>query len=191
MTTMYDAESQDLILKAAEELKKVPDVKPPQWAPFVKTGMHKQRPPVNSDWWYIRVASVLRTVYRLGPVGTQKLRTKYGGKKNNGVKQEHFYKGSGNILRKSLQQLEKAGFVKQAEKGIHKGRVVTPKGRAFLDKIATQLVGNAPKLEVMAEPKKEVVEVHHEQKAVKKAEDKSESKVAEIHHEQKAVEVKK
>ena len=87
--------------------------------------------------------------------------------------------------------MEKAGFVKQAEKGIHKGRVVTPKGRAFLDKIATQLVGNAPKREVMAEPKKEVVEVHHEQKAVKKAEDKSESKVAEIHHEQKAVEVKK
>src|SRR3989338_1745470 len=195
MTTMYDVESQELILKAAEELKKTPDVKPPVWAPYVKTGMHKQRPPVSADWWYVRVASVLRTVYRLGPVGTQKLRTKYGGKKNNGVKQEHFYKGSGNILRKSLQQLEKAGFVKQAEKGIHKGRVVTPKGRAFLDKIATQLVGNAPKHEVKAvekaESKKEVAEVHHEQKAVKKADDKSESKVAEIHHEQKAVEVKK
>lgn len=189
MTTMYDVESQDLILKAAEELKKVPDVKPPAWAPFVKTGMHKQRPPVSADWWYIRVASVLRTVYRLGPVGTQKLRTKYGGKKNNGVKQEHFYKGSGSILRKSLQQLEKAGFVKQAEKGIHKGRIITPKGKAFLDKIATQLLGNAPKHEA----KTEVVEVHHEQKAVKKSEDKSESKkeVAEIHHEQKAVEVKK
>ena len=201
MTTMYDAESQELILKAAEELKKVPDVKPPAWAPFVKTGMHKQRPPVSADWWYVRVASVLRTVYRLGPVGTQKLRTKYGGKKNNGVKQEHFYKGSGNILRKSLQQLEKAGFVKQAEKGIHKGRIVTPKGRAFLDKIATQLIGKMPRQEAKAEPKaaekteskKEVAEVHHEQKAVKKSEDKTESKkeVAEVHHEQKAVEIKK
>ena len=197
MTTMYDVESQELILKAAEELKKVTDVKPPAWAPFVKTGMHKQRPPVNADWWYVRVASVLRTVYRLGPVGTQKLRTKYGGKKNNGVKQEHFYKGSGNILRKSLQQLEKAGFVKQAEKGIHKGRVVTPKGRAFLDKIATQLLGNAPKHEIKAvekvESKKEVAESPHEQKAVKKSEDKSESKkeIAEVHHEQAAVENKK
>src|SRR3989339_2204194 len=148
MPTMYDVDSQELINKAAEELKKIPEIKPPTWAPFVKTGMHKQRPPVSADWWYVRVASVLRTVYRLGPVGTQKLRTKYGGKKNNGVKQEHFYKGSGNILRKSLQQLEKAGFVKQAEKGVHKGRVITPKGKSFLDKIATQIQGAKPKQEV-------------------------------------------
>ena len=152
---MYDVDSQDLIIKAAEELKKVPEVKAPAWAPFVKTGMHKERPPVNADWWYIRVASVLRAVYTLGPVGTQKLRTKYGGKKNNGVQQEHFYKGSGNILRKSLQQLEKAGFVKQAEKGIHKGRVVTPKGKSFLDKIATQLSGQKPKQEIKPETKVE------------------------------------
>ena len=181
---MYDVDSQDLILKAAEELKKIPEVKAPAWAPYVKTGMHKERPPVNTDWWYIRVASVLRAVYRLGPVGTQKLRTKYGGKKNNGVKQEHFYKGSGNILRKSLQQLEKAGFVKQAEKGIHKGRVVTPKGKSVLDKIATQIQGKAPrqevkqesKSEVKAEPKHETAEAKQEQKAVKKTEEKADDK---------------
>ena len=173
---MYDVESQELILKAAEELKKVPEVKPPTWAPFVKTGMHKERPPVNSDWWYVRVASVLRAVYRLGPVGVQKLRTKYGGRKNNGVQQEHFYKGSGNILRKSLQQLEKAGFVKQAEKGIHKGRVVTPKGKSFLDKIATQLAGQMPKQEVKVEAKHEVAEAKQEQKAAKKIEEKADDK---------------
>lgn len=142
MTTMYDAEPQKLILKAAEELKKIPEIKPPEWADFVKTGMHKERPPANGDWWYVRSASVLRAVYRLGPVGISKLRVKYGGKKNRGVKKEHFYKGSGSILRKSLQQLEKAGFVKFAEKGVHKGRVITPKGKSFLDKIATLL---APK----------------------------------------------
>ena len=101
--------------------------------------MHKERPPMSDEWWYMRTASVLRAVYRLGPVGVSKLRTKYGGRKNRGVKKEHFYKGSGNILRKSLQQLEKAGFVKFAEKGVHKGRIITPKGRAFLDKISTNL----------------------------------------------------
>ena len=171
---MYDIDSQDLILKAAEELKKIPEIKPPEWAPFVKTGMHKERPPVNNDWWYVRVASVLRTVYRLGPVGVSKLRTKYGGKKNRGVKKEHFFKGSGNILRKSLQQLEKAGLVKFTEKGVHKGRVVTPKGKSFLDKIATQIAGK-PKHEIKTvekvEAKKEVVEVKQEQKAVKKTEE--------------------
>lgn len=138
---MYDVNPQELILKTAEELKKIPEIKPPVWAAFVKTGMHKERPPVNDDWWYVRAASVLRSVYRFGPVGVSKLRAKYGGKKNRGVKKEHFYKGSGSILRKSLQQLEKAGFVRSGEKGVHKGRIITPKGRSFLDKIAVQIHG--------------------------------------------------
>ena len=139
MATMYDLSSSELISKAAEELKKVPEIQAPDWALFVKTGMHKQRPPFKNDWWYTRTASVLRAVYRLGPIGTSKLRTKYGGKKNRGVKKEHFYKGSGSITRKSLQQLEKAGFIKSVQNGIRKGRVVTPKGKSFLDKIATQI----------------------------------------------------
>ncbi len=184
MPTMYDIDPQELILKTAEELKKLPEIKPPAWASFVKTGMHKERPPMKNDWWYIRTASVLRTVYRLGPVGVSKLRTKYGGKKNRGVKKEHFYKGSGNILRKSLQQLEKAGFVKFEEKGVHKGRVITPKGRSFLDKIAIQLQGLKPKQEVIKPEEKEIVEAKQEQKSIKKVEDKKE--ITEM-KEQKAV----
>ena len=159
---MYDVDAQELVKKAAEELKKLPEIKVPSWAVFVKTGMHKERPPVDKNWWHLRVASVLRTVYRLGPVGVSKMRTKYGGKKNRGTKKEHAYKGSGNILRKSLQQLEKAGLVKFTEKGIHKGRVVTPKGKAFLDKIATQMQGmQKPE---HAEPKKEIKEQKPEPK---------------------------
>ena len=170
MTTMYDVEPQELIQKAAEELKKIPEVQPPSWAPFVKTGMHKERPPADDDWWYMRAASVLRTVYRLGPVGVEKLRDKYGGKKNRGVKKEHFFKGSGNILRKSLQQLEKAGLVKFAEKGVNKGRVITPKGKSFLDKISNQIHGQKPKQEVKIELKKEVAETKPEIKSLKNVE---------------------
>ncbi|HLG23504.1 30S ribosomal protein S19e [Candidatus Woesearchaeota archaeon] len=171
MPTMYDVDAQELVEKAAEELKKIPEIKPPEWATFVKTGVHKELPPVKNDWWYVRAASVLRTVYRLGPVGVSKLRTKYGGRMNRGVKKAHFFKGSGNILRKALQQLEKAGFVKFAEKGVHKGRVVTPKGKSFLDRIASQINGSKPKHEIQVrETHKEVVEVKEEPKAVKKAE---------------------
>ena len=182
MTTMYDADAQELIQKAAEELKKITEIKAPAWASFVKTGMHKERPPVDSDWWYLRTASVLRAVYRLGPVGVSKLRTKYGGKKNRGVKKEHFFKGSGNILRKSLQQLEKAGFVKFAEKGVHKGRIITPKGKSFLDKIAARIHGQNPRHEANIEEKKfdaekEAIEVKQEEKSVKKAEEEKQKQV--------------
>ena len=178
MTTMYEVDAQELVAKTAEELKKAAEIKPPARAAFVKTGMHKERPPADNDWWYLRTASILRAVYRLGPVGVSKLRAKYGGKKNRGHKKEHFYKGSGNILRKSLQQLEKAGFVKFVEIGVHKGRVVTPKGKSFLDKVATQIQGIKPKHEIkvpeIVEAKKEVAEIKQEQKAVKKAEEKKE-----------------
>ena len=155
MPTMYDAEAQELITKAAEELKKVPEIKPPEWAPFAKTGMHKERPPVNNDWWYMRTASVLRAVYRLGPVGVSKLRTKYGGKKNRGVKQEHFYKGSGSIVRKIIQQLEKEGFVKTDLKSQHKGRLITAKGKKFLDDAASKIAIAKPRIKEAKKEEKE------------------------------------
>lgn len=139
MASIYDVNPSELIEKASEDMKKIDEIKPPEWAAFVKTGMHKERPPLEDDWWYVRTASVLRAVYKLGPIGVSKLRNKYGGRKRRGYKTEHFYKGSGNIARKILQQLEKAGFIKQDQKGAHKGRVITGKGASFLDKIATKI----------------------------------------------------
>ncbi len=136
MATPNDINPNELIGELSKHLKTVAEIKPPVWAKFVKTGHHKERPPVNTDWWHIRAASVLRTVYMTGPIGTSKLRTKYGGKKNRGVASEHSYKGSGSIIRKVLQQLEKAGLILQAAKGMHKGRVISPKGRSLLNKIA-------------------------------------------------------
>jgi len=101
--------------------------------------MNRERLPDDEDWWYYRAAAILRSVAKLGPVGTQKLRTKYGGKKNRGHKPERFARASGSVIRKIMQQLEKSGLLKQTEKGVHKGRVLTPKGTSFLDKIAINL----------------------------------------------------
>lgn len=137
---MFDVPINDLIEKVAENLKKLNEIKPPIWADFVKTGRHKERRPVRTDWWFTRTAAVMLSVARLGPVGVSKLRMKYGGKKNRGVASEHQYRGSGNIIRKALQQLEKAGLVKETQKGVHKGRVLTPKGISFIAK-ATKETG--------------------------------------------------
>lgn len=139
MPTIYDVPVNDLIEEVAKELQNVSEIKPPSWSIFAKTGTHKERPPAREDWWYVRCAAVLRSVRNLGPVGVQKLRTKYGGRKRRGHKTEHFYKGSGNVIRKALQQLEAAGLIKQDKEGNHKGRVVTPKGVSILDKAAVKL----------------------------------------------------
>jgi len=129
-----------LIEKLAGELKKNESIKPPEWVGFVRTGVAKERPPFNKDWWYVRAASVLRRVKLLGPIGVSKLRTKYGSKKNRGARPEKFFRGSGSIARKILQQLEKAELVAQAEKSGHKGRVVSPKGQSLIDRATIQIM---------------------------------------------------
>lgn len=139
MTHILLVNPNELINQVASELKKQKIVEPAEWANFVKTGHHKERLPDDQDWWYFRSAAILRSIAKLGPVGTQKLRTKFGGKKNRGHKPEKCYKASGSIIRKILQQLEKAELVKQTERKGHKGRVLTPKGTSFMDKIAVQI----------------------------------------------------
>lgn len=139
MVTVYDVDPTELIKRAAKEIETNPKYKAPEWAKFVKTGMHKQRPPVDHNWWAVRTAAILRTIYTQGPVGVNTLRIKYGGRKNKGYKPEHFAKSSGSVARKALQQLEVLGFTKQAQKGIHKGRIITAEGKKFLDGIAKQI----------------------------------------------------
>ncbi|MBI2138183.1 30S ribosomal protein S19e [Candidatus Woesearchaeota archaeon] len=142
---VYAVNQVELVEKISVELKSISPIKPPVWAAFVKTGVHKERPPVSEDWWYLRAASVLRKVFLLGPIGVEKLRTLYGGKKSRGYDTEHFRRGSGNIARKILQQLEKAGLVKKDAKGAHKGRVVTPSGIKLLNKVGGLIASAMPK----------------------------------------------
>jgi len=128
-----------LIKRLAEYLKsEVPQVKPPAWASFAKTGTDREHPPLQDDWWYIRAASILRKLYVRGePVGIESLRVAYGGRKNYGSSLEHFVKGSGSVIRTILQQLEKAGLVEKVER---KGRRLTPKGVSLLDKLALEIL---------------------------------------------------
>ena len=187
MKSIYNVPQGELIEKTALKLKKIQSIKTPIWSEFVKTGAHKERAPTRDDWWHVRAAAILRTTYNLGPIGVSKLRSKYGGKKNRGVKPEKFYKGSGKIIRTILQQLEEAGLVKKAEKGIHKGRIIAPKGISLLDKVAAQISGKKPQAipkkptEVKKEKKKaEKVDKEQDEDIIKKPEEKIIKKSEEI-----------
>jgi len=130
--SIYDTDARIVIDNLAKDLKEI--IKQPEWTPYVKTGNHKQRVPASKDWFFTRSAAILRTVALRGPIGVSKLRTKYGGKKNKGYRPEHFVKGSGSVVRHALQELDKAGLTVQSEKGVHKGRIATPKGIKLLAK---------------------------------------------------------
>ncbi|MFA4820382.1 MAG: 30S ribosomal protein S19e [Candidatus Aenigmatarchaeota archaeon] len=131
MVSAHDIDQQKLVTEMSSQLKD--KITMPDWARFVKTGVSRERQPEHQDWYYARSASVLRKIYLDGPVGTERLRTYYGGLHRRGHKPAHFARGGGKIIRTILQQLEKTGYVKTEGK---KGRLVTPQGQKFVDSCA-------------------------------------------------------
>jgi small subunit ribosomal protein S19e len=130
MTTAYDVPAERLISKVAEQFKKENKVQPPDWSAFAKTGVHKEKSPAQDDWWYTRLAAVLRRVYTDGPIGTERLAALFGGKEDRGSKPSKARAGSRAVARQCLKQLEELGYVSVKEK---KGRVVSPAGQSLLD----------------------------------------------------------
>jgi small subunit ribosomal protein S19e len=135
---VHEIHAEQFILALAEELKKKKEFESPAWAFFVKTGVSKARPPERADWWYVRAASILRALYVEGIIGTEKLRIKYGSRKNRGMAPERFEKASGKIIRTILQQATKAGLVEHI-KGKRTGRKLTKPGKEWLEQIAGEI----------------------------------------------------
>ena len=137
---VYDTNPQEYNLKLAEAIKKIPEFKQPEWSQYVKTGPAKARPIDEPDFWHKRVASILRQIYKNKVVGVNRLRTRYGSRKNRGMRPEHFMKAGGKIIRTILQQADKAGFTEiiklnKSTKNRTLGRQLTKKGIEFLEDI--------------------------------------------------------
>jgi small subunit ribosomal protein S19e len=130
MVNAHDVPSGKLIPALAEQMKTVPSVQEPEWAKWVKTGSHAERPPNDSQWWFTRAASLMRKLYLHGPVGIGDLQRAYGGSKALHYNPKHHRDAGGSNIRKILKQLEQAELVAKTPKG----RVLSPKGRAMLDK---------------------------------------------------------
>ncbi len=136
MVTVHDVPPNELIERISDELKEMEEIQVPDWAMFVKTGVHKEKAPDQPDWWYLRLSALLRSVYVKGPIGVSKLKGKYGGKQRRGSKPSHVAKGSGSIIREGLQQLESADLIEKGEEG----RIPTSSGKSFLDDTAHEIM---------------------------------------------------
>jgi SSU ribosomal protein S19E len=139
MVTALEVPADKLIEKLASYLKEnVPEVKPPSWVQFVKTGCFKEKPPEDPDWWYYRAASILRKLYKAGkPVGLSEFRKEYGGRKRRGGRPERSYWAPGNSIRKILQQLEQST---NSLGELGRGGSLTPQGKALLDRLAIEVL---------------------------------------------------
>jgi len=139
MTTVYDVPAKELIDEIAKKFEKDTTIEIPESNVYSKTGLNRESPPSNKNWWYVRCASILRKIYTSNVIGAEHLREEYGGKQNRGSKPHRAKAGSGTIARRAVQQLEKAGYVSKI-KG--KGRRLTPKGRSFLDNTSKEVMDN-------------------------------------------------
>ena len=142
MTTFYDVPADLLIPVLAGRLEAMKEVTQPDWAEFVKTGAHKERPPVQSNWWFLRSAAIMRKVGRMGPIGVNHLSQAFGGPKNRGSAPNRATAGSRHVIRTSLQQLEDAGLVavrRNAAGTVTMGRIITPAGQKMLDDVAHEV----------------------------------------------------
>lgn len=139
MTTAHDVPAKDLIDALTKKLQSEKEITPPEWTAFVRTGLAKENPPEEKDWWYTRCASILRKIYVNNVIGVERLKSEYSGKHDKGSKPYKARSGSGSIARHALQQLEKAGFVSKVR---GKGRMLTPKGVSFLDNTANEVKKN-------------------------------------------------
>jgi len=138
--SIYSIDAQNYNLKLAEALKKISEFAQPEWVKFVKSGPAKERPIDDPDFWYKRAASILKQIYKKKIVGVNRLRTRYGSKKNRGYAPEKFKRAGGKIIRTILQQSDKAGFteIAKAVKGVKNrkpGRQMTKNGKEFLESI--------------------------------------------------------
>ncbi|MFW9996562.1 MAG: 30S ribosomal protein S19e [Candidatus Odinarchaeota archaeon] len=133
------------IQRLAEHFQKEGMLKAPEWSSYVKTSHARENRPIQDDWYYIRAASIIRKVYMRGPIGVSRLRKPYGGKKNLGSKPNAFRLASGSVIRRILQQLEKAQLIEKSPTG--NGRRISPKGHSFLDKFSNELIKEFPDLE--------------------------------------------
>ena len=138
---VYELKSDEFNKLLAEALKQIPEFEVPEWSLYVKTGLSRQRPPVEDDFWYKRAASILRQAYVRKVVGVNRLKTRYGSKYNRGMRPERFRKASGKMIRVILQQAETAGLLEKYNvPGKRAGRKLTAKGKELMESINAESI---------------------------------------------------
>ncbi len=133
MANALEVKGSELVKLAAARLKE--KMKKPDYLNYAKSGADRERPPEDPDFYWVRSASILRQVYANGPVGVSKLRTRYGSRKEHRVHRHHHMQSGGSIIRDAFDGLEQLSLIKKTKRG----RVITPQGKSFLDKLSKEI----------------------------------------------------
>lgn len=153
MTTFYDVPADLLLQVVSQRLSENPAINAPEWASHVKTGVHRENPPTQDDWWVTRAAAILRKIAVNGPIGVNHLAQAYGGKVDRNARPNAAGTGSRHIVRSIVQQLEDGGLIEKDlqrtieidgdKLDLYNGRKISGEGHRLLDSAAHSIRADA------------------------------------------------
>ncbi|GER39318.1 40S ribosomal protein S19 [Striga asiatica] len=101
--TVKDVSPHEFVKSYASHLKCSGKMELPDWTDLVKTDVLKELAPYDSDWYYIRAASMAQKIYLRRGLGVRAFQRIYGRSKRNGSHPPHFGKSNGSVARNILQ----------------------------------------------------------------------------------------
>ncbi|KAM0681100.1 Rps19ep [Glugoides intestinalis] len=110
MESVYRVKAIPLVAAIKETLKNMSEIELPKNHDLIKTSHGKQYSPEDPNWFYTRMASVVRAAMRKGSVSLKGLARKYSCRKNAGVRPSRYSKGSDFVIQSAIEQLVKIGW---------------------------------------------------------------------------------
>ena len=120
------------LLKAIEStLKSNKDIKLPKDHDVIKTGSGRQYSPDSPDWFYTRMAAIVRLAMRKGKVSLKGLCARFGCRKNRGVRPSGATRSSPFVNEAAIKELISIGWFDFA----NKEDILTPRAKEILTEI--------------------------------------------------------
>ncbi|KAL0229959.1 hypothetical protein PCE1_003523 [Barthelona sp. PCE] len=103
---------------------------------YIKSAPGRELGPQDPDWFFKRAAAILRRVYIQPGIGLGGFAKYFGAKARNGHARNHGALAARGVIRRIIQNFEKAGLIEQSTKG----RVLSSEGRRVCDTVATNIL---------------------------------------------------
>ena len=110
MEQAYRVKAAPLMEAIKETLKTKNEIKLPENHDLIKTSHGKQYSPEDSNWFYIRMASIVRTAMCKGTISLKSLSRKHSCRKNGGVRPTRYAKASDFVNASAVEELIKIGW---------------------------------------------------------------------------------
>lgn len=131
MEQVYRVKASPLIEAIKETLKNNDAIVLPKDSDVIKTSHGKQQSPEDINWFYVRMASIVRYAMCKGTVSLKGLARKYSCRKNVGVRPSRHARGSEFVIESAIEQLIKIGWFSFSDRR----DILTPAAKEVLGEI--------------------------------------------------------